>query len=159
MFVAQDWQNQQKDQQDQLLLIGQLAKESGIPIKTIRYYEEMGLLISSGRTEGKYRLFKPDAIARLAFIKTLQRLGLSLQEILEVLKVYDGGQLPCDDIKQKLETQLAEIDRHLLEIMALRNKVSGLLASWQLDAANLENDDNGERSTEICSILHKNLSP
>ncbi len=159
MFIAQDRQNQQKDQQDQLLLIGQLAKESGIPIKTIRYYEEMGLLISSGRTEGKYRLFKPDAIARLAFIKTLQRLGLSLQEILEVLKVYDGGKMPCDDIKQKLETQLQELDRHILEIMALRNKVSDLLANWQLDAAYLKNEDNLERSAEICPILHKNLIP
>lgn len=153
MLTAQDQQEQQ------ILLIGQLAKESGIPIKTIRYYEEMGLITSSGRTEGKYRLFKPEAIARLAFIKTLQRLGLSLQEILEVLKVYDDGQLPCDDIKQKLETQLQELDRHIREIMALRNKVSDLLANWNLDAVSLNNDDKGERSTEICPILHKNLSP
>ncbi len=136
-------------QEQKLLLIGQVAKESGIPIKTIRYYEELGLITSSGRTEGQYRLFKPELIARLAFIKTLQKLGLSLQEIVEVLQIYDGGNLPCDEIKQKLETQLVEIDRHLLELTALRGKVSSLLESW----TPTETDDSGE----ICPILHKNL--
>jgi MerR family copper efflux transcriptional regulator len=115
----------------------------------------MGLITSSSRTEGKYRLFKTEAIARLAFIKTLQRLGLSLQEILEVLTVYDGGQLPCDDIKQKLEAQLVEIDLHLIEIMALRQKVSGLLASWQIDVDALKSNGNLTRSAEISHFTSK----
>ncbi|MBD2175300.1 heavy metal-responsive transcriptional regulator [Pseudanabaena sp. FACHB-1998] len=136
-------------QGQKLLLIGQISKESGIPIKTIRYYEELGLINSSGRTEGKYRLFKPEEVTRLSFIKTLQKLGLSLQEIAEVLKIYDDGNPPCDEIKQKLETQIAEIDRHVLELMTLRGKISGLLDRWTPPQADHEG--------EICPILHKNL--
>jgi DNA-binding transcriptional MerR regulator len=64
--------------QEQPKLIGSVAKESGVPIKTIRYYEELGLLKAVGRTEGGYRLFNADIFARLNFIKRAQSLGLSL---------------------------------------------------------------------------------
>lgn len=136
-------------QEQNLLLIGEISRKSGIPIKTIRYYEELGLITASGRTEGKYRLFKPEEVTRLSFIKTLQKLGLSLQEIAEVLQIYDGGNPPCDEIKHKLETQIMAIDRHVLELMNLRDKISGLLSKW----TSPQLDTNGE----ICPILHKNL--
>jgi MerR family copper efflux transcriptional regulator len=136
-------------QEQKLLLIGQLSKISGIPIKTIRYYEELGLITNSGRTDGQYRLFKPEEVTRLSFIKTLQKLGLSLQEIAEVLKIYDNGSPPCNEIKQKLEDQITEIDRHVLELMTLRDKISSLLARWTPPQVDLHG--------EICPILHKNL--
>ena len=85
--------------QEQPKLIGSVAKESGVPIKTIRYYEELGLLKAVGRTEGGYRLFNSDIFARLNFIKRAQSLGLSLAEIKEFLDVHDGGDLPCDRVK------------------------------------------------------------
>ncbi len=71
--------------------IGVVAKESGVPIKTIRYYEELGLLKASGRTEGGFRLFNTDVLARLHFIKRAQSLGLTLAEIKEFLNVHDEG--------------------------------------------------------------------
>ena len=64
--------------QEEQKLIGSVAKESGVPIKTIRYYEELGLLKASGRTEGKFRLFTSDVLTRLSFIKRAQSLGLTL---------------------------------------------------------------------------------
>lgn len=71
-----------------LLQIGSVADRSNVPIKTIRYYEEIGLLKSSGRTGGKFRLFDPEVVQRIGLIKRLQKLGLSLQEIAEILQVY-----------------------------------------------------------------------
>lgn len=62
--------------QDAPKLIGSVAKTSGMPIKTIRYYEELGLLRTTGRTEGGYRLFNSDVFSRLSFIKRAQGLGL-----------------------------------------------------------------------------------
>ncbi len=91
-------------------MIGQVTALSGVAIRTIRYYEERGLLKSSGRTEGGFRQFYPDVITRLAFIKRAQNLGLSLEEIGEILKVYVQGNLPCGKIKHKLEDKLLEID-------------------------------------------------
>ncbi|HEY9845887.1 MAG TPA: heavy metal-responsive transcriptional regulator [Candidatus Caenarcaniphilales bacterium] len=117
--------------QKQLLLkIGEVAVRSGVPIKTIRYYEELGLLKSSGRTEGHFRLFHPDTVTRLTFIKRLQSLGLSLQEIGDCLAVYDHGDLPCGDIQAKLEQQVSHIDRQVAELMLLRRELNHVLQRW-----------------------------
>jgi MerR family transcriptional regulator, copper efflux regulator len=97
-------------QDKKLLLIGQVTDLSKIPIRTIRYYESLGLLKSSGRTEGGFRQFSWDVLTRLAFIKRAQNLGLSLEEIRDILQVYDQGQPPCGEIKEKLEEKLSQID-------------------------------------------------
>lgn len=68
-------------QEKNLLFIGQVAAQSGLPVKTIRYYADLGLLNSLERTEGGYRQFSSEVLTRLAFIKRCQSLGLSLQEI------------------------------------------------------------------------------
>ncbi len=137
--------------QDQVLLqIGQVAVLSQVPIKTIRYYEELGLLKSSERTEGGFRLFSPNTIKRIAFIKRLQKLGSSLQEIFEILKVYDQGLAPCSEIKQQLEHQVSEIDRRIAELITLRDEISDLLKDW--------NPTDKTTEGEICPILQKTES-
>ncbi|NJM67500.1 MAG: MerR family DNA-binding protein [Acaryochloris sp. RU_4_1] len=93
-------------------------------------YEELGLLKACGRTEGHFRLFAPDAVIRLVFIKRLQSLGLSLQEIGECLAVYDHGELPCDDIQAKLSQQVTAIDRQVAELMLLRRELTDILQRW-----------------------------
>jgi MerR family transcriptional regulator, copper efflux regulator len=136
-----------QDQDQALLQIGQVAAQSQVPIKTIRYYEELGLLKSSERTEGRFRLFSPNTIARISFIKRLQKLGLSLQEIAEILGVYDRGFAPCDEIKQQLEHQILEIDRRISELMTLRGEINKLLEDWTPQAKTT--------TGEICPILQK----
>ena len=59
--------------------IGALAARSGLPVKTLRYYEDLGLLPAIGRTEGGYRLFSEQSLRRLEFIRRLKTLGLSLE--------------------------------------------------------------------------------
>lgn len=112
-------------------LIGSVAKESGVPIKTIRYYEELGLLTSSGRTEGGFRLFHSDVLERLHFIKRAQSLGLNLAEIKDFLQVYDAGELPCDHIKTKLEDKVKAIDEQIQQLLILRQELTRLLSSWE----------------------------
>jgi len=121
----------QEQVKDQTKLIGSVAKESGIPIKTIRYYDELGLLKTSGRTEGGYRLFSADVLSRLKFIKRAQSLGLSLSEIKEFLEVHDQGNLPCDHIKVKLEDKVADIDRQIRQLQLLKQELEGLLSGWE----------------------------
>ncbi|MBU7585723.1 MAG: heavy metal-responsive transcriptional regulator [Nostoc sp. TH1S01] len=112
--------------------IGVVAKESGVPIKTIRYYEEIGLLKSSGRSEGGFRLFNSDVLERLHFIKRAQSLGLSLSEIKEFLNVHDSGKLPCEHIKVKLEDKVKAIDEQIQQLLILRQELSGLLSGWEI---------------------------
>lgn len=118
-------------QEQDLLFIGQLATQSGIPIRTIRYYEGLGLLSAFGRSEGGFRLFTPEALTRLAFIKRCQSLGLSLEEIGEFLKLHSQGQLPCGDIKEKLEEKVVGVDQQIEQLQTLRAELQGLLSGWR----------------------------
>lgn len=124
--------------QEELQQIGAIAKESGIPIKTIRYYEEIGLLKSSGRTEGGFRLFAADVLNRISFIKRSQSLGLSLSEIKEFLSIHDRGQLPCDRVKIKLQDKIAEVDRQIHQLQTLRFDLEALLIGEPLISEDVE---------------------
>ena len=126
-------------------LIGTVAKESGLPIKTIRYYDQIGLLKTASRTEGGYRVFAEDVFTRLDFIRRSQRLGLTLAEIKEFLAVHDQGQLPCAQIQAKLEDKLVEIERQIQQLDRLKQELSGLLAAWHSTAEPL--------SETICPII------
>jgi MerR family transcriptional regulator, copper efflux regulator len=114
-----------------LLKIGELSSQSGVPVKTIRYYEELGLITAIDRTEGQFRLFHPNIISRLRFIKQLQGLGLSLREIGECLVIHDAGQLPCGDIQSKLTSHVQEIDRQVTDLLLLRQELTNILEKWQ----------------------------
>lgn len=118
-------------QDQELLFIGEVETQSGIPIRTIRYYESIGLVKSAGRTEGGFRQFVPEVLSRLAFIKRAQSLGLSLEEIGEVLAVYDQGTLPCGEIKEKLEDKLVVLERQVEQLLTLHAELRGLLLGWQ----------------------------
>ncbi|MEA5575790.1 heavy metal-responsive transcriptional regulator [Anabaena sp. UHCC 0451] len=137
--------------QDSLKLIGAVAKESGVPIKTIRYYEELGLLKVSGRTEGGYRIFATDVFMRLKFIKRAQNLGLTLSEIKEFLNVHDEGELPCEHIKIKLQDKLTEIDEQIQQLLILKQDLSRLLQGWE----NIPESQTKNQSETICPIIEK----
>lgn len=111
--------------------IGLVAKESSVPIKTIRYYEELGLLKASNRTEGGFRLFDSDVFVRLNFIKRAQSLGLSLLEIKEFLDVHDQGELPCDRVKVKLKDKIVMIAQQIEQLQILQLELEGLLSGWE----------------------------
>jgi MerR family transcriptional regulator, copper efflux regulator len=111
--------------------IGVLAGRSGLPVKTLRYYEDLGLLPAIGRSEGGYRLFGEDSLRRLEFIRRLKTLGLSLEEIRGCLAVHDAGELPCTDIHRQLERQIERVDARIRELGQLRSELQELLARWQ----------------------------
>jgi DNA-binding transcriptional MerR regulator len=72
-----------------LLQIGEVAEQAGLSLRTVRYYEEMGLLTPEDRTEGGFRLYTPDHVERLGLIKQMKPLGFTVQEIREVLRSRD----------------------------------------------------------------------
>lgn len=106
--------------------IGELAIASGITAKTIRFYEQAGLLPEPPRTTGGYRDYTPDAIQRLGFIRDAQGAGLSLAEIRSVLQLRDGGQAPCGHVTELIDEHLAEIDRRMTELIATRTALTTL---------------------------------
>ncbi|NDJ16196.1 heavy metal-responsive transcriptional regulator [Myxacorys almedinensis] len=115
-----------------LLRIGEVSAQSSLPIKTIRYYDEIGLLSPAvERSQAGYRLFRPLVIERLGFIKRAQSLGLSLTEVKDILEVHDQGQLPCDRVKQQIHGKVQTIDQQIRQLQALRAELQDLLNDWQ----------------------------
>lgn len=126
--------------------IGTLAAVSGATAKTIRFYEQAGLLPAPPRTPGGYRDYPPGTRGRLAFIRAAQAAGLSLAEIRGILAVRDHGQPPCTHVTALLRTHLDETERRLAELTATRGMLRDLLST--ADAT-----DPGTCTGSICRIL------
>src|SRR6266566_6256771 len=84
--------------------IGVLAAQAGITAKTIRFYEDTGLMPAPARTPAGYRDYPAGAAARLAFIRDAQAAGLSLAEIRSILAIRDDGQAPCQHVRSEEHT-------------------------------------------------------
>lgn len=93
--------------------IGELAKRVGINPKTIRYYEETELLPRAPRTESGYRQYADKDAERLEFIRSAQALGISLQEIKEVLAFRDRGTYPCPYVLRLIDTKVNAIEARI----------------------------------------------
>ncbi|GAA1793207.1 MerR family transcriptional regulator [Actinomadura chokoriensis] len=108
--------------------ISQLAERSGVPATTLRYYESAGLL-AADRTPSGYRTYGEDAVTRLAFIGSAKHLGLPLDEIGELLTVWESG--ACADVKADLRPRVAarltESERRLTEIEAFTRSLHDVL--------------------------------
>jgi DNA-binding transcriptional MerR regulator len=106
--------------------IGELADRVGVNPKTIRYYESIGLVPQPPRTDAGYRIYRAEDEARLVFIRTAQHLGLSLDEIREVLALRDAGTAPCDHVRGMLREQIRTISRRMAELRRLREELRAL---------------------------------
>lgn len=108
--------------------IGELADRVGVNTKTIRYYESIGLLPQPPRTDTGYRIYGGEDEARLVFIRTAQHLGLSLEEIREVLALRDQGTAPCEHVRGALREQIRTVSRRMAELRRLRDELRALEA-------------------------------
>lgn len=108
--------------------IGELSRQSDLPVKTLRYYEELGLIQSQTRTEGGFRQFSPDSLPRLSFIKQAKVLGLSLQEIRHILDIHDQGEMPCREVRHTLQGKIEDIEQRIQELTQLKGQLQKLLA-------------------------------
>jgi len=100
------------------LKVGEVAEQAGVGVQTLHYYERLGLLPKPGRSAANYRLYSPEAVRRVRFIKKAQALGLNLQEIKEVLELKDRRKAPCGRVPALAERRFEEIDRQIAELRA-----------------------------------------
>lgn len=100
--------------------IGELAAAAGTTSKTLRFYEELGLLPPPERAANGYREYGSASVARLDFIRRGRAAGLTLAQIREVIDIRDAGEAPCDHVHQLLATRIADIDRQIVDLQELR---------------------------------------
>lgn len=119
--------------------ISQLAAQSGTTTKTLRFYEEAGLLPEPTRMPNGYRDYNDSDLTRVQFIKAGQAVGLTLAEIRTLLVIRDDGRVPCVAAIELLDRQLDDVDARLRELTSMRADLSNLQArASDLDPADCD---------------------
>lgn len=108
------------------MLIGDVAARAGVSIKTLRYYESVGVIDKAARTPGGYRDYDDDVLERLRFVRSAQAVGLTLGEIREVVAFRERGESPCAHVLELLDTRAAEVDQRIRELRTLRRDLATL---------------------------------
>ncbi|MCI0628335.1 MAG: heavy metal-responsive transcriptional regulator [Acidobacteria bacterium] len=103
--------------------IGKLARETGLSADTIRFYQKQGLLKEPRRSEGGFRLFSPDDLETLIFIRKAQQLGFSLGEVRELLIVRNGKTQACSHVRDLLGQKLAAVEKKIQELRELEREL------------------------------------
>ncbi|WP_078709780.1 MerR family transcriptional regulator [Consotaella salsifontis] len=103
--------------------IGEASKASGIKVPTIRYYEQIGLMPETARTEGNRRLYDEADLQRLRFIRHSRELGFEVEAIRQLLELSDHPSRSCADADAIARTHLADIDHKIARLTALREEV------------------------------------
>lgn len=112
------------------LTIGKVAARSGVGAKAIRFYEAVGVIPPPARAESGYRLYSSEAIDLLRFIRQAQGLGLTLDEIREIVMIRRGGRPPCRHVHRLLVEKAAELDQKLNDLLTLRRRIRQSLTAW-----------------------------
>jgi DNA-binding transcriptional MerR regulator len=129
------------------LSIGELSKSTGIKVVTIRYYEQIRLLPVPARTEGNYRMYKDEHVARLRFIRRCRDLGFTLDEVRDLLQLSEQGGKQCAGIDRIAEKHLNEINQKIADLRTLAGELRRINRSCS-----------GTGAVEDCRILQA-LSP
>ncbi|MCL4301006.1 MAG: heavy metal-responsive transcriptional regulator [Anaerolineae bacterium] len=130
------------------LRIGNLAQASGVSTKTIRFYEEIGLLPPAQRAENGYRLYGGEDVRRLRFIRNARSLGFTLDDLKEVLALRDQGEAPCRYVAHLLEAKAAEIEERIRQLQELQQDLQQLVSQ----ADNLPDDIEMKRC--VCHLIY-----
>ncbi|MCZ7664186.1 MAG: heavy metal-responsive transcriptional regulator [Thermoleophilia bacterium] len=100
--------------------IGKVAHAAGVGVETVRYYERQGLVARPSREHGAYRLYPPEAVARVRFIRRAKGLGFTLREIAELLRLGAEPDSACDDVRLRAEAKIAAIDTKIDTLRQMR---------------------------------------
>ena len=113
--------------------IGEAAEQSGLPAKTIRYYEDIGLVTADRRANG-YREYGEQHIHKLRFVQRDRGLGFSVEECRSLLSLYEDRHRASADVKHLAEARLADIDRKIEALHGMRATLAALVKSCHGDS-------------------------
>ena len=107
--------------------IGQAARRSGVPAKTIRYYETIGLIDRAERSDGNYRVYGSSDVETLRFIQRARSLGFSVSEVAELLALWRDRSRSSARVKALAQRHLTDMDRKIAELRSMRATLERLV--------------------------------
>jgi MerR family mercuric resistance operon transcriptional regulator len=108
------------------LTIGVLAKQAGVGIETVKFYERRALLPKPAKPLGGFRTYPPDFADRIKFIKRAQELGFTLREVQELLKLKVEKTATCNNVMKRAENKIFEIDLKIKDLKKMKRSLEGI---------------------------------
>ena len=116
---------------DPALAIGELAARAGLTLDALRYYERLGMIAPLRRTPGGFRVYAPDILERLRFIKQAQSHGMTLAEVKDLLRLDARRGSQCRQVQQILQRKLTDLDSRVTQLQEFRRTLKGYLAQCE----------------------------
>jgi MerR family mercuric resistance operon transcriptional regulator len=113
------------------LTIGALSDRTGCNMETVRYYERIGLMPRTARSDGGHRRYGEDHVKRLGFIRRSRELGFTLDQIRTLLGLVDGRRYTCDQVKRVAVEHLDEIHRKVADLRTIERVLKGMAAECE----------------------------
>jgi DNA-binding transcriptional MerR regulator len=151
----------QRKTRPQHLLIGEVAQRIGLSLRTVRYYEEMGLLDHPPRTDGGFRVYSEDDVKRLYILKGMKPAGMTLEEIRELMELLDRTErlneldppalenlhAGLSKYERRVEEGVDRLERHLVEVQKLYGRIRALKASCDVRLAETDAESGRARTS------------
>jgi len=110
------------------IAIGQLAKNTGTNVETIRYYERVGLLATPARSSGGYRLYRTEHLKRLNFVRRARALGFSIDEVRKLLRLADEHERPCAEARVVADAHLKDVRAKIADLRRMERVLKATVA-------------------------------
>lgn len=117
--------------------IGEVAGAAGVTVDTIRFYERRGVLPEPDRRPSGYRDYPVDIVERIRLARSLQGVGLTLDEIVDALAAHDAGGATCDSERWRLDAALERVEQRIAELQAVRRAIRRTRADCESGACSL----------------------
>lgn len=130
------------------LLIKDISAKLDLNPKTVRFYEDIGLIPKPKRNESNYRIYSEDDLKILSFVKKARTLGISTQDIKKIINLRKKGTLPCCTVISILEKEEQDLEQKIQEMIAFKEKLSQTVKSFK---ENIEKGADGK----ICGLIEQ----
>ncbi|MBL1210731.1 heavy metal-responsive transcriptional regulator [Geminocystis sp. GBBB08] len=134
---------------ENLLKIGEIAKQTRVSVGTLRYYETLNLLQPIQRRENGYRYYELDAVKVVQFIKKAQSLGFSLEEIRQIIEVRNYGKPPCELVQNLLDKKIEELTTQIKQMISFKAELENYRETWRINNLNVTY----KKTKEICPLI------
>ena len=131
---------------------GELARLTGVSADTLRHYERLGILPTSQRTDGGYRMFPASAVERVQLAQRALQLGFSLNELSDIFRDRDNGGIPCDRVLNLTEEKLRSLGQQITALQQTQSYMRKLVRDWK---RTLKRTPPGEKAMLLHSLVDK----
>ncbi len=111
--------------------IGRLAKDGGVTVQAIRFYERLKLMPQPRRKESGYRVYSDEDVKRLRFIRQAKTLGFTLEEIRDILQMRGRGECPCGEVVSIAERHLRDVETQIRHLSRFRTELRRAVSTWK----------------------------